>query len=1225
MSPLLNWSNYSADQREKPGTSTALGREPQYHWVINLRRHDRGRSQVAAFHDDLHNVLNGPANEQYRDTVNTFVTVGKLQARGVKPGKRRGWTADRWCSSEYILIDGDTVFCDDPTRPLFHEGNRCRILGAMDRVAPGGDWYLIQTSKTGFHIVLRVRGLTGLHFTTAKNGYELLLERTKAILEEEMGWTIGSMDDNVFRSTSMTRVPGSINAKDGSQVHLVAFKSNGEASKSVSSYMFDDDYRTPYKDGPAWANNIQAVSHNGAIMWYNVEGIISDMGWDVISRGLHFTIRGSCPVCNSAKQQTAWVDAAGNLHCYSKSCPAHRQGHIKPIDYCANHRNYLHVSADYAGTRLPKYPLVSAPNVSGMKHATFRIEVSSDILTDIEYSYAGSTVIDLMGHRQGIGKSTAVRKILRKLMTEKRFRVALYYADEQGQLHQGRPVAAVIVPTHVLADEVEGKMRRSMPANVKVLRPLGRTSLRSACSRKGQVSNVGRMGLNITQVVCTRCDDFLSCDYFRIRNEVETTEEGAVIIMTTDQWVEWSKRDFVKHVSVAIFDECPTNNLTKVTTITPNMVPLKRQRKEPSLHALSDALRRFLNKQAPRSRKPTARVREWMSTSDLRLQGVDFVKTFENYFELRTFSRIMREVAAMDPTPDLDYLQNSVPAWLIELADLIHSKQHNKIAASRNQLRLIQHMTTSTTRMVGMPRRKRDQGDPQERPIIISVLDANADQNVEDWKLMFPDRDITVKSRTLEPDNHRLTCLHVKTPASRRSLRDPADLRRIAETVTNIVQLGRQRYYHVSDRGTLIVTHKANVEDLRQACTAAGMPTDNLAYDYFNRTQGINDYEGWNLIIVGEAHVNEADVTELWRANYGRRPSSQQVDRDKQNKRIKQLRETLGRCRPLTSANPQLVVLVGRTDPEKTNLLQAASWRGLEDVVEATVSARADALLGTLKSDQVTPQKVQNLLRKTYCEISELQHPLYVLGRRRVIRKTLPLRRLQVLQQIAIERSKKIAWQCPSSPEIQKDNLIATGPSKHHSLQGDEDIGTIMPFLGSSATVTDILRPKQGIRRLKVASSMLAWLRVQGGSLYFGENTLTVNVPDHAKCPYDDMDFWEASEDLLLLVTPGGPSSYVADMFRWWWGDDVDNAYQHAVDEITLWIGDREEARRRAFKLMVHAGLNFIENAPDDCGDFYTRWSSASRKIVRRAAGSAARYLDKHASTHPSTAIKSKT
>jgi len=844
---------------------------------------------------------------------NVLATLCKMGLNGLKEGDRRGWSASRFYSSEYIMVDMDHAVGEDGGSPISYK-NVDQLVDVCNEAAMNSRWFLIQTSSNGLHFIIKTDIIKNhAAYDYAKDGYETFAKRAQSIFREKLGITC-ELDLGMFRPDAKTRLPGAKNSKDNFEVKHVANGGDDSFKKEVTTFVFGhaipiqyDEIKDEIKAERAKkTNSTQNRTHNtdnNRQSWYNVSDLIRHMGWEAkeISNGIH-VLTGECPYCRGAR--TAWVDPAGNLHCFRRNCQANP--HMKPYEYDPeNHAKFMFGAGSMTCHR-PNTPIKQG-SIETVRTA-MREAIRDEIRNPLRYKS-----VTALAYAMGMGKTTmgaqeAVAAI------EDRVHNIIYY----------------LTPTHELAKEVVGHVTGT--TDIEVIHAFGRTAEMNSCAMKDEVLRYASVGVNIEKTLCKPTCAEYKCPYYQMKESLAHAKR-ALIVMTVDQY-HWFRNTekindnivIMPKADLIIADECPSHSFTLARKI--RLKDINKKGITGRRHWFCDSIRRVICHWTASTRKrgsrkmPLRETRLWSNRTQILARGKDLQKIWSGHFgSQQEYESVVDYIANLTTQPGSDPSDPTIgalPQFVIDIAKKLRDEPRT-LAAGNGSIRIFQQITLT------------------DAPILI--LDANATANLGAWSRCTK-KPISVKELVpIMPAT--TTLLHEKVKASRKEMKNPNS--QAMRTLTSIVSAINNGLLNASTKGTVIYTHKSDVETI-QAVLHKQVPEqyhDKLFVDYFNRTQGTNRWEGYNVIIAGEAYVNEKSLEETIYASSTQRIAANRMNDEPRNLRVRTIRECIGRSRPYTTPHPVVIAVIGRDNPHKHNYLPHMTWTNLASVLEDIVTLRA--------------------------------------------------------------------------------------------------------------------------------------------------------------------------------------------------------------------------------------------------------------------------------------------
>ena len=561
----------------------------------------------------------------------------------------------------------------------------------------------------------------------------------------------------------------------------------------------------------------------------------------------------------------------------------------------------------------------------------FRKEFPEIIRDSIEYVIREPDVISISSS-PGVGKTTTTAEQIIKKVKENNS-VALYAA-----------------PTHSQLEQIKEQLQNR---DINVIHTKGKKSFRKECvqSEQNEISEI--LGISGSGI-CRHCEKGPNnigsfCQYYDNLIKAATAEKNTIILMTTDQWYHLQNRKIwiegikdskfiFENVQFTVLDERPEHGFVSETVIYRNQDPIKNKSCDGSMLHRGDwpkPAKEFVEilyeltapTPDPEFIKKSKKLKKWYDTKELQqLQGEELYKLAktvakEKLGSIEQWENLVDKVKELEPgtnkNPNNTRINlRSLPKWVVDIAQLLDEEPHKvmirRLPSSPDKpnegtIHLFDPYQIDTTISTSQ-----DQYDNTQS---ILILDAYLEQNIRFWKNLLPQQLIYVKDFRIKSDSNKVVVQHVKQNTSRNALSDEKKLDKAVEAAKEAIG---------NNSNPVVYTHKKNKDRVQEA-----FPKNIV--DYFGRTQGLNDYKGEDILILGSAYVNEAAVKAKIFAMQNREPTLKQVKDLANSERLRILTECAYRARTLDASSKGITITIVSQDTKLPDLIHGVETIYLED------------------------------------------------------------------------------------------------------------------------------------------------------------------------------------------------------------------------------------------------------------------------------------------------------
>ena len=203
------------------------------------------------------------------------------------------------------------------------------------------------------------------------------------------------------------------------------------------------------------------------------------------------------------------------------------------------------------------------------------------------------------------------------------------------------------------------------------------------------------------------------------------------------------------------------------------------------------------------------------------------------------------------------------------------------------------------------------------------ILDAYGETSLEDWQRLFHKRKVELQVCRIKSDPNRVQVLWEKYNTSRSALRREEKFSEAIE--------GLKRQIGDSTRPATVYTHKGNLNRVKEELQQYG---DQVVVDHYGSGRGINSHSGRDIILYGEARLNDLALEASLHAVKGKKPDQQSITKKSREARFRAYMEAGYRSRPLDSPEGGLKIVVFSQDRPPSELVYGVKTEKVQSYKE---------------------------------------------------------------------------------------------------------------------------------------------------------------------------------------------------------------------------------------------------------------------------------------------------
>ena len=524
-------------------------------------------------------------------------------------------------------------------------------------------------------------------------------------------------------------------------------------------------------------------------------------------------------------------------------------------------------------------------------------------------------------------------------------------------------VALYLAPTHRQLEQVEELLQNQ---DINVIHTRGKKSFRGQCLKADKTQINELLGIS-SNSICTTCEKGPQnniedcCQYYKNLIKAATAEKNTIILMTTDQfyhlhnrtiWIEDAKQSqfIFQNILFVVMDERPEHGFTNERVIGRTKDPVRNKNYDGSMLHRGDwpkpakelaEILYEITATAPDAEiiKKSKKLKLWYNHKEMQqLQGEELYKLLDimatkKFGSRKKLEELIGEVKELKPGANKnswDIVTNlrSLPKWVVDFAHILDEEPHRaairRLPSSPKKpneatIHLFDNYQIHTTINTAQ--------DQHDNTYSILILDAYLEQNITLWKNLLPEQFIHIRDFGIKSDSNKVVVQHVKQNTSRKALSDSEKLKKVVEAAREAIGNSEPVAY----------TQKKNSHDVQQA-----FPENTV--DYFGRTQGLNDYKGQDILILGEARPNEASIKAKTFAMQAKEPTKKQVKVLADSERMRILREAAYRARPLDAGEEGITITIVSQDTKIPELIYGVDTLYLEEVTQSRLRRAITAI-----------------------------------------------------------------------------------------------------------------------------------------------------------------------------------------------------------------------------------------------------------------------------------------